>query len=112
MKTLTEQISWYSEFENRKWKRIFHCIELSVISVLSLIIPAVMYIYGDGTNLQPILVFFSLILAISSAPLVLPLYQNQAFKRWHVLFITTGFGCGVGVSALTGFLILNLQKLS
>lgn len=108
--TLSEKINWYREVETRKWKRIWYCIELSLISLLAIIIPTVMYIYGDGTKFQPILMFFTLGLSVSSASLVVPFYQSVTFKRWHIRVITYGFICGEGLSALAGFLILGLQQ--
>ena len=110
MKTLAENINWYREIETRKWKRIWHCIELSIISVVAVIIPAVMFIYGDGTSFQPVLIFFTLALSVTSASLIIPFYQSMIFKRWHIQVIIYGFMCGVGLSALAGFLILGLQQ--
>lgn len=110
--TLAEKMNWYREVETRKWKRIWQSIELSLISIFGVIIPAVMYTYGDGTNFQSTLMFFTLALSVSSASLVVPFYQSVTFKRWHIQVITYGFVCGVGLSALTGFLILGLQQSS
>ncbi len=112
MKTLAEKINWYREVETRKWKRIWQSIELSLTSIFGVTIPAVMYIYGDGTHLQQVLMFFTLTLSVLSASLVIPFYQSVAFKRWHTQAITYGFFCGVGLSALAGFLILSLQHSS
>jgi hypothetical protein len=109
LKTLSEKINWYRESETRQWKRIWHCIEISLISISAIAILVVIQIYGNGTKLQPVFMLFTLAMAISSAALVIPIYQSVVFKRWHVQFITLGLGCGVGISAIAAFLILELQ---
>jgi hypothetical protein len=112
MKTLTKTFNWYCEVETRKWKRILECLEMSLISVIAIVISAIMYIYGDGTRLQPILIFFALTLSVLSALLVVPLYQSITFNRWHVQVIKLSFLCGLGASTLAGFIILELQLSS
>jgi len=112
MKTLTETINWYSEIETRKWKRLLQCLEMSLISAIAVVIAAILYIYGDGTKLQPILIFFALTWSVLSAFLVIPFYQSVTFNRWHVQIIKLSFLCGLGASALAGFMILELQLSS
>ena len=87
MKILTETFNWYCEVETRKWKRILQCLEMSLISAIAIVISAILYIYGDGTRLQPILIFFALTLSVLSALLVVPFYQSVTFNRWHVQVI-------------------------
>ena len=110
MKTLSERIKWYSEPETRRWKRIWHCIELFFISLSAIVVLVVTQIYGNGTKLQPIFILFTLVVAISSVLIALPVYQSVAFKRWHIQIITLGFGGGgVGIAAVAAFLLLELQ---
>tara|TARA_B110000467_G_C18098373_1_gene355764 strand:+ start:359 stop:610 length:252 start_codon:yes stop_codon:yes gene_type:complete len=82
---------------------------MSLISAIAVVISATLYIYGDGTKLQPILMFFTLTLSVLSALLVVPFYQSITFNRWHVQVIKLSFLCGLGVSALSGFIIVELQ---
>ena len=96
MKTLTEKINWYREIETRKWKRIFQCAEMLLISAIAVVISATMYIYGDGTKFQPILMFFTLMLSFLSALLVVPFYQSVNFERWHIQVIELVFICSLG----------------
>jgi hypothetical protein len=112
VKTLRETIDWYSEVETRQWKRVLHCVEMILISTIALVISATMYFYGDGTRFQPILMFFTLMLAALSLFLSIPFYQSVIFKRWHVQVVIMTFLCGLGVSSLAGFMILEIQLSS
>jgi hypothetical protein len=109
VKTLTETVNWYCNVENRKWKRVLQCIEMSLISMLAVVISTVLYVYGDNTKLQPILMFFTLTLSILSALLVVPFYQSITFNRWHVQVIKLTFICSLGLSTLAGLVMLELQ---
>lgn len=112
MKTLAERINWYREVETRKWKLVVQCVEMIIISILAIVISTTMHIYGDGTKFQPILMFFTLLLAVLSSLLIIPFYQSLTFTRWHVQVVKLAFLCGLGVSSLAGFLILELQLSS
>ena len=85
---------------------------MSLISALAVVIAATLHIYGDGTKLQPILIFFALTLSVLSAFLVVPFYQSVTFNRWYVQVIKLSFLCGLGASTLAGFMILELQLSS
>ena len=112
MRSLSEKIRWYKEPESRKWKRIWHCVELSLISISAIAVLGVMQWYGNGTKFQPILMLFTFILAVSSFGISLSLYSSLGLKRWQIQLIILGLGCGAGISALAGFVILELQLVS
>lgn len=109
MKTLADKIIWYRESENRKWKRLLHCLELSLIALGTIAVVVVMQLYGDGTKLQYVFMLFASGVAVSATCLVPPVYLKQTFKRWHILAVTLGLGCGMGISAVSALVILELQ---
>lgn len=82
---------------------------MSFIVVFSILVLAVMHRYGNGITLQPIFMFFTAIQAVSSAGLAFSLYHKSDLKRWQILLITLGLGCGVGMSAVAAFVMLELQ---
>lgn len=108
MKTLAERIEWYNSVENRRWKRIYHSVEVSIIALIGLIISGIISFYGNGTRLQVTLLLFIAGVSLSSALMVPALYRAY-FKRWHIFAITLGLGCSIGVSALAGLFLLKLQ---
>ncbi|WP_223669567.1 hypothetical protein [Kangiella shandongensis] len=108
MKTVSDKVAWYNQVETRQWKRLLHAIEISLISVIAIAVIIVMYLYGDGTKLQPILILFTAAQAITSGLLV-PIFYKESFKRWHLQLITLGLGSGVAVSAIAALSILSLQ---
>jgi len=109
MKHLSEKIVWYREAETRRWKCLWHAVELLVIAIAAVAVLVITHIYGDGTKIQPIFTVFTAVLAIASASLSLSLLGGGVFKRWHIQMINLGLGCGVGLSAVTVFLMLELQ---
>ncbi|QFS87140.1 MULTISPECIES: hypothetical protein [unclassified Marinobacter] len=109
MKTLPEKIQWYREPEGRKWKRVWHCVELSLIALSAIAVSLVMQVYGDGTKIQYPFIFLTLVVSLSAACLVPSVYQVSTFKRWQIQIIILGLGCSVGISALAAFGILELQ---
>lgn len=108
MKTISEKIAWYNQTETRQWKRLLHAIEISLICLIALVVIAVMYLNGNGTMLQPVLILFTAALAVVSGLLV-PVFYNESFKRWHLQLITLGLGSGVAVSTIAALSILRLQ---
>ncbi|WP_390616327.1 hypothetical protein [Maricurvus nonylphenolicus] len=112
MKSLSERINWYKQPETRKWKRLWHCVELSLISLSALVVLVVVYMYGNGTKLQPLLMLFTGMVALSSACLLPSFYSLSTFKRWHIQLITLGLGSGAGISAVAAFVVLELQYVS
>ena len=108
MKSLSERIEWYRSVESRRWKRIYHCVELAIISVTVLMLIGVVYFYGNGTKLQSLLVLFLSIFSFSSFLLIPGLYV-PFFKRWQIFVLILGLGCGVGLSALACLFMLELQ---
>jgi predicted Abi (CAAX) family protease len=112
MQSLTEKISWYKEPEDRKWKRIWHCVELLLISLSAVAVEGVMQWYGNGTKFQPIFMLFTFIIALSTFGMALSVYSSLELKRWQIQLIILGLGCGAGISAIAGFVILELQLVS
>jgi hypothetical protein len=112
VKTLSEKVQWYREPECRKWKRIWHCLELSVIALSAIAVALVMQVHGDGTKLQYPFTFFALGVSFSAGCLVPSVYQALTFKRWQIQVIAIGLGCGVGVAAIAAFGILEMQHAS
>jgi len=112
MKTLTEQIEWHKEFENRKWKRIVSFTELSLIALAGAIIIIVVLAYGNGGNFQPAYILFLSVFTISTVCIAPAVYQVGKLTRWQTKLVCLGFGCGMGISALAGFLILEVQHLN
>ncbi len=112
VKSLSEKINWYREPETRKWKRIWHSVELSLISLSEIVVLVTVQIYGNGTNFQVVFTLFTLIIALCSALLVPAFYQSNSFQRWHIRLVTASFVCGAGISSLAGFLILEMQHAS
>lgn len=110
MKSFAEKKNWHKEYETRKWKLTWHCIELVCISLSSFAIVTIIHIYGNGTKLQPIFMAFSLTLGIASMCIAPVTYSGSTFKRWHIQVISVGLGCGAGISAITAFLMLELQR--
>ena len=108
MKSLSEKIEWYNSVESRRWKRIYHCLEFSIIAVAGFILIGIVSIYGNGTNLQSLLLFFIGVISFSSALMIPGLYEPY-FKRWHIFAMTLGLGCSIGVSTLASLFILELQ---
>jgi hypothetical protein len=108
MTFLTQKIAWYHSPEHRKWKRIYHCIELALISLFGWAAFVLTLHYTDSTSLQKLVLLFTGLLSLSAALLVPALY-HPLFKRWHIFVITPGLGCGMGLSAVAGLLLLELQ---
>lgn len=111
VEAFADQVAWYQCFENRLWKRILHCIELLLIAIFGLITAAVLGIYGNGSGFQPVLILFTSILSLAPVSLVPVFFSGNIFKRWHIQVITLGLGCGMGVSIIASFTILELQFL-
>ncbi|MEM7208871.1 MAG: hypothetical protein AAF434_13695 [Pseudomonadota bacterium] len=112
MKSLREKINWYEEPETRKWKRIWHCIEVFLFVLAMIVVLAIMQIYGDGTKLQGVVTLFIVIMALSCLFLVPYFYSPSVLKRWQMQLITLGLGCGAGISAVAAFVVLELQSIS
>jgi len=110
MRNLSEQVHWFKEPEARKWKRIVNTVELSVIVLAGMIIIGVIHIYGDGTRFQPALVLFLSIFVVCVGCLT-PVVYKIDLTRWKIFLIKLAFICGIGIAALSGFLILDTQAL-
>ncbi len=107
MKKITEIIDWYNKPESRKWKRVLNALEMSVILLMAIVVFSVVQIYGNGAKFQLIYNLFILAIAFSTASLIPSVYASVVLKRWQVQMITLGLGCGVGLSAIAGFLMLE-----
>jgi hypothetical protein len=109
MKIIKERAYWYRQAETRRWKRVVHCAELLIILLSAIAIIAIMQNYGDGTQFQFVFCCFVSAIALSATSLVPSFYTSTTLKRWQIQMITLGLGCGMGVSALAGLVILELQ---
>jgi len=106
-----EKIAWYNEPEQRRWKRVWHVIELCLYSIATIVCAATLYINGDGTTFQSLYIVVSLSLCVSCFIHAIGIYHNQTIKRWHMQAVSFGYLSGAGLCALSGFLILSVQGL-
>ena len=97
--------------ETRRWKQIYHCLELSFIAIIGAIIIGVILVYSDGRHLQTVLMFFTLLHSLASLALA-PVMLRPFFKRWQIFALTLGLGCGMGLSALAAIFSLQLLQLA
>lgn len=111
MSKLAEKIQWYSSVEERKWKRIYHCIEILFIALAGIVAAGVLLAYGSGEGFELVVLLFVACLAVASL-LIIPAMYRQNFKRWHIFSITLGFGSGMGLAIAASFLVLELQQLN
>lgn len=110
MNKLQEKIGWYKELESRRWKLVWHAFELTCISLVSFTMCIVLYIKGDGTHLQLAHLLFTFFIGMVSICLAPSVYGAHVFQRWQIHLIVIGLGCGAGLSALAGILILSMQS--
>jgi len=109
MKLLSKKIEWYCNNEERKWKRIYHSLEIGVISISAWSLIFVVLVYGNGENLQYPILFFIAGIAISSGALIPVIHNSVSLNRWQTQAITIGLGCAVGLSTICSLLLLELQ---
>ena len=106
MKNLPETIAWYQAVEDRRWKQVYHFVELLIIGIAGLAIIAVLFIYGETHRLQQVLSFFVLLISLASLALA-PAMLYPQFKRWQIFMISLGLGCGIGVSTIAALFLLQ-----
>lgn len=111
MSKLEEKIQWYSSVEERKWKRVYHCIEIAFIAMAGIVAASVLLVYGSGEGFESVVLLFLVCLTVASL-LLIPAMYRQYFKRWHIFSITLGFGSGMGLAIAASFLVLELQQLN
>jgi len=111
MKNLSEQVQWFKAREARKWKRIVNLLELIGCVLAGVAIISVVLHYGDGTGFQSALILFLGILVVCIACLT-PIVYEMELARWKILLIKLSFLCGIGIAALSGFLILESQDFN
>jgi hypothetical protein len=112
LKSLSEKIQWYCEKEQRLWKRIYHFIEIAIISMSATSLVVLIQMNGDGTKLQAAITVFIAAIAASSASLMPVILKSKVLNRWQTQTVTLGLGCGVGISTICTLLLLELQLSS
>ena len=112
MKTLSEKVTWYKESETRLWRQIVSNVLMSFFSVCGVAILVVMLIYGDGTNLQPVLFLFTLVVSLSVIAMTFAIIKSSELKRWHIEIIEFGYAGAIGISAVATFLLIEMQYVN
>ncbi|MDN3517531.1 hypothetical protein QWY84_07920 [Aquisalimonas lutea] len=110
MKTLSEKMAWVEEGETRRWKRVVNCVELLFFALAQAAVVSVLYVYGDGSHLQPVFMLFSGLMGVVSAALIPSFYRGGSFSRWHGSLVTLGLACGLGLSTAAAMVLLNAQS--
>lgn len=109
MKPLAEKIHWFKSPEIRRWKRLIQCAELLFFSLSASFVLLLVIRYGDGTKLQSVLLFFTVVNAIPALCLLPAFYSERTLNRWQRLFITSGLGCGAALSIIATLFMFELQ---
>jgi len=85
---------------------------MSFSTVCGVAILMVMLSYGDGSNLQPVLFLFILIVSLSALAMTFVISKSNELKRWHIEIIEFGVAGAIGVSAVATFLLLEVQLVN
>ncbi len=81
------------------------------MALSGVVVIAVTLINGNGTKFQPAFILFLSLLVISTGGIA-PVVYHVELTRWQIKLVKLGFGCGVGISAIAGFLILESQVVN
>lgn len=108
MKKLNQRINWYKYIEDRKWKRIYHCVEIGLVVLIGIVNLGVLNFYGNGQSLQSVISLFLCGVIVASIMLV-PATYKPFFQRWHIFALTLSLGSAMALAIIASLLALELQ---
>ncbi|GGY48043.1 hypothetical protein GCM10011297_21150 [Bacterioplanes sanyensis] len=105
MSALAKKIDWYQQPERRRWKQLWHAVELALIGLCAAAVVVTVAVYASGPG-QLVLCAFSAAIAISAWALAINVGRGNDLLRWQILAMTLGLGAGMGCAALAGINLL------